>query len=31
MLDFPKSTVFGRRFPKQKFYENLDVREEPSC
>ena len=25
MLDFPKSTVFGRRFPKQKFYENLDV------
>ena len=25
MLDFPKSTLFGRRFPKQKFYENLDV------
>ena len=25
MLDFPKSTAFGRRFPKQKFYENLDV------
>lgn len=25
MLEFPKSTVFGRRFPKQKFYENLDV------
>ena len=25
MLDFPKSTLFGRRFPKQKFYENLEV------
>lgn len=25
MLNFPKSTVFGRRIPKQKFYENLDV------
>lgn len=25
MLKFPKSTFFGRRFPKQKFYENLDV------
>ncbi|RHT70132.1 DUF4391 domain-containing protein [Ruminococcaceae bacterium AM28-23LB] len=25
MLDFPKSTAFGRRFPKQKFYENLEV------
>lgn len=25
MLDFPKSTAFGRRFPKQKLYENLDV------
>lgn len=25
MLDFPKSTVFGRRIPKQKFYEHLDV------
>lgn len=25
MLDFPKSTAFGRRFPKQKFYEHLDV------
>lgn len=25
MLTFPKSTAFGRRMPKQKFYENLDV------
>lgn len=25
MLEFPKSTVFGRRIPKQKFYENLEV------
>lgn len=25
MLDFPKSTAFGRRFPKQKFYEHLEV------
>ncbi len=25
MLNFPKSTVFGRRIPKQKFYEHLDV------
>lgn len=25
MLEFPKTTAFGRRFPKQKFYENLDV------
>lgn len=25
MLNFPKSTVLGRRIPKQKFYENLDV------
>ena len=25
MLDFPKSTAFGRRVPKQKFYENLEV------
>lgn len=25
MLDFPKSTVFNKRIPKQKFYVNLDV------
>lgn len=25
MLTFPKSTVFGRRIPKQKFYEHLEV------
>ena len=25
MLGFPASTVFGKRIPKQKFYENLDV------
>lgn len=25
MLSFPTSTVFERRIPKQKFYQNLDV------
>lgn len=25
MLDFPQSTVYDRRIPKQKFYENLSV------
>lgn len=25
MLDFPQSTVFGRRIPKQKFYEHLQL------
>lgn len=25
MLNFPQSTLFGRRIPKQKFYEHLDV------
>lgn len=25
MLDLPSTTVFGRRIPKQKFYENLSV------
>lgn len=25
MLNLPKTTEFGRRIPKQKFYENLDV------
>ena len=25
MLNFPKTTEFGRRIPKQKFYEHLDV------
>lgn len=25
MIDLPKSTVFNRRIPKQKFYENLDI------
>ena len=25
MLNFPKSTAFGRRIPKQKFYEHLEV------
>jgi hypothetical protein len=25
MLDLPQSTVFGKRIPKQKFYDNLDV------
>ena len=25
MLNFPKTTEFGRRIPKQKFYENLDI------
>ena len=25
MLGFPASTVFGKRIPKQKFYENFDV------
>ncbi|WP_286725322.1 DUF4391 domain-containing protein, partial [Pelotomaculum sp. PtaB.Bin117] len=25
MIDLPKSTVFNRRIPKQKFYENLSV------
>lgn len=25
MLDLPKSTVFGKRIPKQKFYDNLNV------
>lgn len=25
MLEFPQSTLFGRRIPKQKFYEHLDV------
>lgn len=25
MLGFPASTEFGKRIPKQKFYENLDV------
>ena len=25
MLDLPKSTVFGKRIPKQKFYDNLSV------
>lgn len=25
MLNLPQSTAYGRRFPKQKFYENLDV------
>ena len=25
MLNFPQSTEFGKRIPKQKFYENMDV------
>lgn len=25
MLEFPSSTVFNKRIPKQKFYENLDI------
>ena len=25
MLGFPASTEFGKRIPKQKFYENLEV------
>ena len=25
MLNYPKSTVFGRRIPTQKFYEHLDI------
>lgn len=25
MLDFPQTTAFNKRIPKQKFYENLDV------
>jgi len=25
MLDLPKSTIFGKRIPKQKFYDNLTV------
>ena len=25
MLTLPSTTEFGRRIPKQKFYENLDV------
>lgn len=25
MLEFPKSTEFNKRIPKQKFYENLDI------
>lgn len=25
MMEFPKSAAFGRRIPKQKFYENLEV------
>ena len=25
MLDFPKSTEFNKRIPKQKFYENIDI------
>ena len=25
MLEFPASTEFGKRIPKQKFYENLDI------
>ena len=25
MLGLPKTTEFGRRIPKQKFYEHLDV------
>lgn len=25
MLDFPRSTVFNRRIPKQKFYDNLSI------
>ena len=25
MLDFPKSTEFNKRIPKQKFYEKIDV------
>lgn len=25
MLDLPRGTVFNRRIPKQKFYENLSV------
>ena len=28
MLTFPKGTEFGRRLPKQKFYEHLDVSSE---
>ena len=25
MIDLPKKTLFNRRIPKQKFYENLDI------
>ena len=25
MFGFPASTVFGKRIPKQKFYENIDI------
>ena len=28
MIQFPKSTVFGRRVPKELFYKNLDVKPE---
>lgn len=28
MIQFPKSTVFGRRVPKEMFYKNLDVKPE---
>ena len=28
MLELPKTTEFGRRVPKQKFYEHLDVSSE---
>ena len=31
MLQFPVSTQFGRRIPKQKFYQNLDVSSENVC
>lgn len=25
MFDFPASTEFGKRIPKQKFYENINI------
>ena len=25
MLNLPSTTAFGRRIPKQKFYDNIDV------
>ena len=25
MFGFPASTEFGKRIPKQKFYENIDI------